>query len=100
MTKVSDVPFVLGMVGGLLLFGAWLPFAIRESRRPVRWRDAKVPRAIFDAASPRDLAPRLTVVPVRVVAPAPRVSHRRIVIVVAVFTVWALATTRTTHRRV
>jgi len=96
MTQVSVVPIALGMVGGLLIFAAWLPFAIRESRRPVHWRD-------YEPAPPAAVpvpTPRVVVLPIPVDDEPPRISHRRIAVVVAAFALWSLVTMRTTHRRV
>jgi hypothetical protein len=96
MTNVSVVPIALGMVGCLLIFAAWLPFAIRESRRPVHWRD-------LEPAPPAEMpvpTPRVAVLRVPVDDEPPRISHGRIAVVIAAFALWSLVTTRTTHRRV
>ena|SRR5436190_20397497 len=96
MTHVSIVPIALGMVGGLLIFAAWLPFAIRESRRPIQWRD-------LEPAPPAQMPvppPRVAVLRVPVDDERPRISHGRIAVVIAAFALWSLVTTRTTHRRV
>ncbi len=93
MTKVSAVPFALGMAGGLLLFFlAWLPLAVRESRRPYRWHDPAPP------AVPREIAPLDLV---ELPAPAdesPRhIGPARVAVVAAAFTVWSLWSAR--HRQ-
>ena len=93
MTTVSAVPFALGLAGGLLLFAGWLPFAVRESRRPMHWREpvrasrASVPVEPFPVA--HGAAPR-TPVPHR---PVHQGAHVRVAVVIAAFTVWSLATT-------
>jgi hypothetical protein len=96
MTSVSALPFAVGMAGALLLFAAWLPLAIRESRRPYHWREpAPVP-----APSRQRFAPTLHVVdPPRAAdaqstPPSDAREHRRpltrVAIVAAAFTVWSL----------
>ncbi len=85
MTHVSVVPFALGMAGALLLFLAWLPLAVHESRRPYRWRDRSA------LVMPREPAPQHLV---HVEAPAdepPRhIRPVRVAVVAAAFTVWSL----------
>ena len=94
MTSVSALPFAVGMAGGLLLFAAWLPLAIQESRRPYHWRErAPLPQ-------PRRVTPTLHVVELPRAADPPsaelhderehRPSLTRVAIVVAAFTVWSL----------
>jgi hypothetical protein len=101
MTQVSPLPFMVGIAGALVLFAAWLPLAVRESRRPYRWHEPPAPRPERHEAAPR---PRLVVVKraipdtPAVVAPVvepvePRPRHApapRIAVVVAAFTVWSL----------
>jgi hypothetical protein len=90
MTKVSAVPFALGMAGALLLFVAWLPIAVRESRRPYRWRDPVV-------HVPAESAPLRPVEPAPHADDAPpRIGAVRVVVVAAAFTVWSLWSLR--HR--
>jgi hypothetical protein len=118
MTKVSALPFMLGITAGVLLFAAWLPMAVRESRRPYRWPEAR-PRPVRREALARwlvarpsnvephvatpHLEPPVVAAPPQlephVVAPrfvpqfAPRRGHAalpRVAIVVVAFTVWSL----------
>jgi hypothetical protein len=104
MANVSALPFMLGIIGGVLLFVAWLPMAIRESRRPYRWPETRpsAARARRVAAELRLVEPSPKVerparVEPQVVAPrfalrsAPRRGHgtARLAIVVAAFTVWS-----------
>jgi hypothetical protein len=114
MTNVSALPFMLGITVGVLLFVAWLPMAVRESRRPYRWpepRPRPVRREVLarwlvarpSKVEPRGATPHLEPPVVAappplepaVVAPrfAPRRGHAalpRVAIVVAAFTVWSL----------
>ncbi len=91
MTTVSAVPFALGLVGGLLLFAAWLPFAVRESRRPVHWRapvrPSPSPVAVavpaVEQATPSMPRPAWT-------RPVYQGAHVRIAVVIAAFTVWSV----------
>jgi hypothetical protein len=95
MANVSALPFVLGMAVGLLLFAAWLPMAVRESRRPYRWRETRPqPAAQHEAPALRlvDLRPKLGP---HVVEPQldPRrryAAATRVAIVIAAFTFWSL----------
>jgi hypothetical protein len=109
MTKVSALPFMLGIAGGMLLFVAWLPLAVSESRRPYRWRETPSPAQSSparrrDASTSRfvELVPR---VEAPVVEPIVEPRHRhpapaRLAIVVAAFTVWSLWSlrSRSDHR--
>jgi hypothetical protein len=95
MTNVNALPFIVGIAGALLLFGAWLPMAIHESRRPYRWRETPPqPAARHEAPALRlvELRPKLgphlvepQLEPRRRYAAATRVA-----VVVAAFTVWSL----------
>jgi hypothetical protein len=102
MANVNALPFMLGIIGGVLLFVAWLPLGIRESRRPYRWPEARPPKARRVAPQLRVVEPSAKVEP-RVVTPrsAPRLAPRfaprhghagaaRVAIVVAAFTAWSL----------
>lgn len=114
MTKVSALPFMLGIAGGMLLFVAWLPLAVSESRRPYRWRETPSPARprpglarpgqAREASTSRlvELVPR---VEAPVVEPIVEPRHRhpapaRVAIVVAAFTVWSLWSlrSRSDHR--
>lgn len=94
MTSVSALPFAVGIAGSLLLFAAWLPLAIRESRRPYRWRVPAAPVLHHELPA----SPRLAVMPSRderVAAPEAKLPERRtapsrVALVAAAFTVWSL----------
>jgi hypothetical protein len=96
MTRVSALPFMLGMAGAMALFAAWLPMAIRESRRPYHWRETPPPEpAPREALPPRLVALRPKVVDLHVVEPQREPPRRhaatpRIAVVVLAFTVWSL----------
>ena len=89
MTTVSAVPFALGLAGGLLMFAAWLPFAVRESRRPVQWRDPVPPSR---ASVPVEPVPVFRAAPLTPARPRPvyQGAHVRIAVVIAAFIVWSL----------
>ena len=36
MATVTPVPFAIGLIGSLTVFGAWLHYLIQESERPLR----------------------------------------------------------------
>jgi len=85
MTHVSIVPFALGMAAALLFFLAWLPLAVRESRRPYRWRERAAP------PMPREPAPQRLVQLETPADESPRhMRPVRVAVVVAAFTVWSL----------
>jgi hypothetical protein len=64
MATISPAPFAIALVVALGLF-AWLTYVlIQDSRRPVRFRPAVIPR--------------------------PHVSHTRVALVAVLFTAWSL----------
>ncbi len=80
----SAVPIALGMAGALLLFVAWLPLAVQESRRPYRWRDPAVP-------TPREAPPlRLVETPARTEESPRHIAPVRVAVVAAAFAIWSL----------
>jgi hypothetical protein len=64
MAAVTPLPFAIGLLVGIGLFGALTVYLVRESRRPVHWPE-----------------------------PAPighRLSHSRMAMICVLFTVWSL----------
>jgi hypothetical protein len=97
MTHVSALPFMVGIAGGVLLFVAWLPLGVRESRRPYRFPETRPRAARREVPALRLVEPPPKVEP-HVFAPrftprsVPRRGHAaaaRFAIVVAAFTVWS-----------
>lgn len=68
MATATTVPFALGLIGGLALFGVWLHFLIEESHQPVR------------GPTPRRVG-------------TPHISHARVVIVGVLFVAWSIWST-------
>ena len=64
MAVVTPIPFAIGLLVGMGLFGALTYYLVQESRRPVHW------------PAPAD--------------PGPHLSHTRVAAVCVVFTVWSL----------
>ena len=64
MAVVTPIPFAIGLLVGMGLFGALTYYLIQESRRPVHW------------PAPESSGPHL--------------SHTRVAAVCVVFTVWSL----------
>lgn len=89
MSSVSAVPFALGLAGGVLLFAAWLPFAVRESRRPVQWRDPVRPSRASVPVEPVAVVRAVPLAPARP-RPVYQGVHVRVAVVIAAFTVWSL----------
>lgn len=66
MAVVTAIPFAIGLLGGLGLFGALTWYLVEESRRPVHWAPVTGPRPV-----------------------GPHVSHTRVVAVCVLFTLWS-----------
>jgi hypothetical protein len=64
MAAVTPLPFAIGLVVALALFGAMTFYLVQESRRPVNWPDP--------------------------IASGPHLSHTRLAAVCVVFTLWSL----------
>ena len=68
MAAVTPLPFAIGLVVGIGLFGALTYFLIREeSRRPVRWQPV-----------------------VAHTSTGPHISHTRLAMIGVLFTLWSL----------
>lgn len=68
MATVTPVPFAIGLIGGLAIFGVWLHYLIQESRRPVQW-------------------------PSPIPVDSPHVSHTRVAVIGVLFVVWSIWST-------
>jgi len=68
MATVTPVPFAIGLIGSLAVFGAWLHYLIQESERPLR---SSHPAQV-------DL---------------PHVSHTRVALIGMLFVVWSIWST-------
>ena len=68
MATVTPVPFAIGLIGSLAIFGAWLRHLIQESQRELRPAD-----------------------PVEV--GVPHVSHTRVALIGVLFVVWSIWST-------
>ena len=68
MATVTPVPFAIGLIGSLAIFGAWLHYLLQDSERPL------------PASEP---------VPVDI----PHVSHTRVALIGMLFVVWSIWST-------
>jgi hypothetical protein len=68
MATVTPVPFAIGLIGSLIIFGAWLHYLIQESERPLRSSN-----------------------PVQV--DIPHVSHMRVALIGMFFVLWSIWST-------
>ena len=68
MATVTPVPFAIGLIGSLIIFGAWLPCLIQESERPLRSSNA-------------------------VQVDIPHVSHTRVALISMFFVLWSIWST-------
>jgi hypothetical protein len=74
MATVTPVPFAIGLLGSLAIFGAWVHYLLQESERP-----------------PRSSKPVLVEIPH--VSHVPHVSHTRIALIGMFFVVWSIWST-------
>ena len=68
MATVTPVPFAIGLIGSLAVFGAWLHYLIQESQRELR------------SADPVEVG-------------VPHVSQTRVALIAMVFVVWSIWST-------
>jgi len=92
MATVTPLPFAVALLGAFAVFGVWVLFLVRESRRPYHWPE---PRMIVEPPPP--LPPRTSL---RVVhpsteeaAPSHKIGSARLAVVVATFLLWSLWST-------
>jgi hypothetical protein len=91
--EITTLPIVIGFLSGLAVFGAYLPWMIHDSRRPMRLPD----RAPAIAREPTRFTRRTHPPVQRAMSPLPKIPAWRVAITITSFVVlstWSMRAAR------